>query len=302
MKGADLSHFGGLRISEVLNMDTSSDSRARLKQEIIEDAPRAFPGSRQERGQRSTLGSRKDLRKPREMRNEPQATVSSGEEVRTGVQALAAEIDERLSNQAGATTADLRALRREFSHRLKDAAPHVVIEIANLLLEIPRIDHRFVAYELVHHHPSALSHLKAWELEQLGRGISSWGAVDCFGIYLSGPVWRMRHVPNSVIHAWARSADRWWRRAALVSTVPLNSKSQGGAGDASRTLQVCRLLERDSDPMVFKALSWALRALAKRDPRAVREFIASREEVLHSQVLREVKNKLQTGLKNPRRR
>lgn len=236
------------------------------------------------------------------MRNEPQATVASSDEVRTGVQAIAAEIDERLTNQSGASTADLRALRREFSHRLKDAAPHVVIEIANLLLEIPRIDHRFVAYELIHHHPSALSRLNAWQLEQLGRGISSWGTVDCFGIYLSGPVWRMRHVPNTVIHAWARSADRWWRRAALVSTVPLNSKSQGGAGDSSRTLQVCRLLERDRDPMVAKALSWALRALAKRDPRAVREYIASREDVLPALALREVRNKLQTGLKNPKKR
>jgi 3-methyladenine DNA glycosylase AlkD len=285
-----------------LNVDTPSESRARLKQEIIEGAPRAFSGSRRARGQGLTAVSKKALRKPREMRNEPQATVSSGEEVRTGVQALAAEIDERLSNQHGANTADLRSLRREFSRRLKDAAPHVVIEIANLLLEIPRIEHRFVAYELIHHHPSALSRLNAWQLEQLGRGISTWGAVDCFGIYLAGPVWRMRHVPNSMIHAWARSADRWWRRAALVSTVPLNGKSQGGTGDASRTLQVCRLLERDRDPMVVKALSWALRALARRDPRAVREYIASREEILPALALREVQNKLQTGLKNPKKR
>jgi 3-methyladenine DNA glycosylase AlkD len=285
-----------------LNVDTPSESSARLKQEIVEDAARAFPSSRQERGQRMTLGSRKASRGRREMRNEQEATVSSGEDVRTGVQALAAEIDERLSNQSRANTADLRSLRREFSHRLKDAAPHFVIEIANLLLEISSIEHRFVAYELIHHHPSALSHLNAWQLEQLGRGISSWGAVDCFGIYLAGPVWRMRHVPNSVIHAWARSADRWWRRAALVSTVPLNSKSQGATGDASRTLQVCRLLERDRDPMVVKALSWALRALAKRDPRAVREYIANREELLPALVLREVRNKLQTGLKNPKKR
>jgi 3-methyladenine DNA glycosylase AlkD len=286
----------------VVKVDTPSDSRVRLKQEIVKDAARAFPSTRQERGQSMTLGSRKTSRGRREMRNEPQAAGSSGEDVRTGVQALAAEIDERLANQSNATTAELRGLCREFSHRLKDAAPHAVIEIANLLLEIPRIEYRFVAYELIHHHPSALSHLNAWQLEQLGRGISSWGAVDCFGVYLAGPVWRMRHVPTSLIHGWARSADRWWRRAALVSTVPLNSKSQGGTGDASRTLQVCRLLERDRDPMVVKALSWALRALAKRDPRAVREYIVNHEEHLPALVVREVKNKLRTGLKNPKKR
>lgn len=278
-------------------MDTSSESRARLKLEIVEGTGRAISFNKQ-----AATDPRNPLRGERVTPNGQETATAAGEEGRTGVQALAAEIDERLSSQSGSTTAELRGIRREFSRRLKDAAPHVVIEIANLLLEIPRIEHRFVAYELIHHHPGALSHLNAWQLEQLGRGITSWGAVDCFGVYLAGPVWRMRHVPNNLIHGWARSADRWWRRAALVSTVPLNSKSQGGTGDASRTLQVCRLLERDRDPMVVKALSWALRALAKCDPRAVREYVSSRENILSALVLREVKNKLQTGLKNPKKR
>jgi len=223
------------------------------------------------------------------------------EPVPAGVPALAEEIDERLSSLAGgAATADLREVRREFTHRLKDAAPHVVLELANLLIDVPQTAYRFIAYELIHHHPAALSHLNAWQLEQLGRGIASWGAVDCFAVYLSGPVWRDRRIPNSLIHGWARSADRWWRRAALVSTVPLNSKSQGGAGDTYRTLQVCRLLEPDRDPMVTKAMSWALRELAKRDPRAVRDYLAARKDVLPAIVLREVTNKLKTGVKNPK--
>jgi 3-methyladenine DNA glycosylase AlkD len=217
-----------------------------------------------------------------------------------GVPALAEEIDERLSSLASATTAELREVRREFTHRLKDAAPHVVIELANLLIDVPQTAYRFIAYELIHHHPAAVSHLNAWQLEQLGRGIASWGAVDCFAVYLAGPVWRDRRVPNSLIHGWARSADRWWRRAALVSTVPLNSKSQGGTGDTYRTLQVCRLLERDRDTMVAKAMSWALRELAKRDPRAVRDYLASCKDVLPAIVLREVTNKLKTGVKNPK--
>jgi 3-methyladenine DNA glycosylase AlkD len=201
-----------------------------------------------------------------------------------------------------ATTAELRRVRREYSQRLKKAEPLVVIELVEQLLDVPEMNFRFVAYELIHHHPGALSQVNAQQLERLGRGIASWGAVDCFGVYLAGPVWRERQVPNSLIHGWARAADRWWRRAALVSTVPLNNKTRGGSGDAQRTLEICRLLERDRDPMVAKALSWALRELAKRDPRAVREYIARHEDVLPALVLREVKNKLKTGRKNPKKR
>jgi 3-methyladenine DNA glycosylase AlkD len=54
--------------------------------------------------------------------------------------------------------------------------------------------------------------------------------------------------------------------------------------------------------MVVKALSWALRELAKRDPGAVRKYVAARKDVLPALVLREVQNKLTTGLKNPKKR
>jgi len=82
-----------------------------------------------------------------------------------------------------------------------------------------------------------------------------------------------------------------------VSTVPLNVKAQGGTGDAERTLAVCRLLVADRDPMVVKALSWALRALCVRDPDAVGAFLRQNEGGLPSLVKREVRNKLETGRK-----
>jgi 3-methyladenine DNA glycosylase AlkD len=56
----------------------------------------------------------------------------------------------------------------------------------------------------------------------------------------------------------------------------------------------------DKDDMVVKALSWALRELAKRDPQSVRAFILEHEPRLAPRILREVRNKLNTGLKNPK--
>jgi 3-methyladenine DNA glycosylase AlkD len=193
-------------------------------------------------------------------------------------------------------------VRREFSKLLATADASVVIRVALCLLEQPDIAPRFVAYELICHHRGALSKLRAKELRQLGQSIDSWGAVDCFACYLAGPAWREKQVPDAVIHRWAASSDRWWRRAALVSTVPLNNKTRGGKGDIARTLKVCRLLTGDRDDMVVKALSWALREAAKRDPEAVQRFLTKYESALAPRVLREVRNKLHIGLKNPRKR
>ena len=227
------------------------------------------------------------------------AAPSTRRQVGAGIPALAGEILGRIRGEAPAPA--LRALRREYSLRLREAPPGLVAGLAQRLAREGTTRHRFVAYELIRHHPGALSRLDARQLERLGRGIASWDAVDCFAVCLAGQAWRRRRVADGLIHRWALSADRWWRRAALVSTVPLNSRAQGGSGDRRRTLSVCRILERDRDPMVAKALSWALRELAKRDPGAVRAYLEARAGVLPALVLREVRNKLETGLKNPRR-
>jgi 3-methyladenine DNA glycosylase AlkD len=98
---------------------------------------------------------------------------------------------------------------------------------------------------------------------------------------------------------WARSSNRWWRRAALVSTIALNEKKTV-TGDPARTLAVCEQLVDDRDDMVVKALSWALRSLSERDADSVRAFVTEHDGALAARVKREVRNKLATGLKNPK--
>lgn len=124
--------------------------------------------------------------------------------------------------------------------------------------------------------------------------------VDTFSRTLSGPAWLEGLIGDDVIHRWVVSPDLWWRRAALVSTVALNIRSHGGMGDTPRTLAVCEKLVTDHEDMVVKAMSWALRALSVHDPQAVRRFLAAHETELAARVKREVRNKLETGLKNPR--
>lgn len=217
---------------------------------------------------------------------------------------LVDEIDARLLALPNLKVENVRNVRREFSKRLANTSPQIVIALSLRLLQLgrPGFEYRFVAYELVCHHIAALRSLGEKELELLGRGISSWGDVDTFACYLAGPAWRQYQVPDELIRRWARSEDRWWRRAALVCTVALNNKARGGSGDTARTLEVCRILVSDRDDMVVKAMSWSLRELSRRDPQAVRAFLEEYKNVLAPRVLREVRAKLTTGLKNPRRK
>jgi 3-methyladenine DNA glycosylase AlkD len=203
-----------------------------------------------------------------------------------------------LKSRPDPAVASLRAVRRYWSAALRNQPPETVLTVALELFE--RFDQRWPAYELVLFHPSAQGLLDASLVERFAGTFHSWGDVDQFAVLLAGPAWRADRIETPLVHGWARQSERWWRRAALVATVPLNVRSQGGGGDSPRTLGVCDLLAADADPMVSKALSWALRELVVHDRGAVEDFLSAHERGLASHVKREVRNKLITRLKTRR--
>jgi len=217
------------------------------------------------------------------------------------VAGLIADLDAGLAAAQPLNTAAVRQVRRRLSRELTDASVDVVRAIAGALTERDAPFDRFVAAELLAAHPPAMRALDANDVRRLGRGMDSWDDVDVLACSVSGPMWRARRLTDAEIRRWARSPDRWWRRAAVVSTVPLNNRARGGTGDPSRTLDMCRLVLADRDPMVVKALSWALRELAKRRPTEVQQFIDELGTKVPALVRREVRTKLQTGLKARRR-
>lgn len=215
---------------------------------------------------------------------------------------LAAAIRRDVRELIGATTPELRAIRRRYSPMLARESPDRVLAIVKVLLAERSWAARVVAYELLAGHPASMARLNARVVEEMATGLSDWGSIDLFGVTVTGSAWREGRISDGSVKRWARSKDRWRRRLALVSTVPLNSKARGGSGDPVRTLAVCRALVEDRDEMVVKALSWALRELSKRDPRSVAEFLRREDARLASRVRREVRAKLETGRKLARRR
>jgi 3-methyladenine DNA glycosylase AlkD len=212
----------------------------------------------------------------------------------------AEEIRSRLSLLEPPYTAAAREIRRDVSRQISQEPPATVIQLAlHLLDNNSDLLHSFT-YELVNHHKLTLDQLTLDDLLKLGRGLNSWVSVDCFATYLSGPMWSQGKLSDKTVATWARSPDRWWRRTALVSTVALSRR--GNPDDRRKVKRICALLTSDRDDMVVKALSWALREVAKKHPEEARAFLTEHNHVLAARVTREVNNKLTTGLKTPRSR
>ena len=212
--------------------------------------------------------------------------------------ALAQDFRSRVDALPERNVPRIRPIRRGISKRIAKARPRQVLELARVLIDL---ELRGWAYELVHFHRPTLRSLDAGAIERIGAGVADWASVDVLGTQLAGPAWLNGQITDLDVHRWARSPDRWWRRTALVATTGLNVRTRGGHGDAPRTLAVCELLADDRDDMVVKAVSWALRELIPWAPDAVERFLSEHEGRLAARVKREVRNKLRTGLKNPRR-
>jgi 3-methyladenine DNA glycosylase AlkD len=200
----------------------------------------------------------------------------------------------------GVAVPELRKVSRGISAEMGERPRKEWLEFAGKLLDSRTMEARHLVYEVLSRHPATMASLSVAQLEELGSGNDNWGSVDAFAVLLTGVLWQRGSLRDETVFRWACSPSVWWRRTAVVSAVPLNLRSKGGSGDTRRTLQVVEAVKSDRHPMVAKAVSWALRSLVPWDPEAVRKFLEDNDAVLAPLVKREVRNKLNTGLKNPR--
>jgi 3-methyladenine DNA glycosylase AlkD len=92
--------------------------------------------------------------------------------------------------------------------------------------------------------------------------VSSWADLDALAHDLLGPMIAADSARCREIFFWAKSRNRWRRRAACVALIR-------GARERRFFAQIVRLsdqLLRDEDDMVQKGLGWLLRETAKADP------------------------------------
>ncbi|MBK6283295.1 MAG: DNA alkylation repair protein [Draconibacterium sp.] len=198
----------------------------------------------------------------------------------------------------GVRAPELRILLKNWWIEIKTWPPEKLIEFAKQLIGTEIFECNQVAFELLWMNKIALRLIRLADLEVLGKNMDNWATTDTFSVMVSGWVWRENQISDSDVLNWLNSNNRWWRRAAVVSTVPLNLRARGGKGDVKRTLMICEKVVTDRDDMIVKALSWALRELSKSDKTAVENFMEKYDEQLAGRVRREVYTKLETGRKN----
>lgn len=174
----------------------------------------------------------------------------------------------------------LAAVGSQFRRRTRGDRPSRILPVADRLLREPRLEARWFALALLE--PLvARDPERSWQLlRRAARGAGDWITVDTLarpcGRGILAEAYRWAELEQLVY-----APSRWERRlvGSTIATIPSLDRAAGRVPEvASRGLALIGELIGDAESDVQKALSWALRTLARVDRPATTAFLAAETE------------------------
>lgn len=159
--------------------------------------------------------------------------------------------------------ADLRRVAKEYRRMvLKEEGIEFLVRVADVLFAGKILEEKGVAVLLLESVTHKLNEEHFVLFESWIDRVSSWADHDALVHYLIAPMIAAEPQRAGRVFDWAKSKDRWRRRAACVALIQ-------GTRQKMFFPQIVRLSNQllcDEDDMVQKGLGWLLRETAKRDP------------------------------------
>ena len=109
--------------------------------------------------------------------------------------------------------------------------------------------------------------------------VNNWDLVDSSAYYLLGD-WLLTR-DRELLYELAESGRLWRERIAMVSTLALIKKDQ-----YADTFRLAEILIKHPHDLIQKAVGWMLKEVGKRNPDALREFLADHYKNLSRTSLR----------------
>lgn len=197
----------------------------------------------------------------------------------------------------GVKVPKLRKIAKAWYRVHKEIACEDLFALVEALWASGSREEREVAFYLLEHYGQWVPDLPQAHFERWRRDLDSWVETDGLGWALA--LWLMGDPDTRMDYLWDLIAgeDVWSRRLALVPLARINRGKIGGTFP-DVTLQLIDRVKDERHPMITKAVSWVLRETTKTHRDRVAAYVEENRGVLASHIVREVDNKLRTGLKS----
>jgi 3-methyladenine DNA glycosylase AlkD len=213
---------------------------------------------------------------------------------------LKANVDEKTRNGAkhffkeaikvyGVKTAAVEKIAKAHWKQVKGLGKSEIFFLCEELYRSGVMEEVFVAADWL---PNLAEDFERSDLETFRRWILSyidnWAKCDSFCNHTVGDF--MMKFPDCVdaLKEWAKSENRWLRRAAAVSLI-VPAKKGMFLEDA---FEICDLLLTDGDDLVQKGYGWLLKAETEKHPGEVLAYVVKNKAVMPRTALRYAIEKL----------
>jgi 3-methyladenine DNA glycosylase AlkD len=196
---------------------------------------------------------------------------------------------------------EIRQIVRNWRRGHKGISLQELLPLAEALWAGRSREERLVALELLMHYPRLLPDLTWNWFENRRQDLNDWEPTDVLGVGVLGP-W-VAHDPaqrTGHLHQLVLSEHVWSRRLGLVATIGVY-RTRKETETLSLALSLIDQVKGEQQPTITKAISWVLRVLSKDHPEEVVAYLEENESSLPRHVLREVRDKLETGRKDGKR-
>ena len=173
-------------------------------------------------------------------------------------------------------TAELRKVAFRFRRTLlNEHGLEYLVKIANELFQGDVLEEKVFGVMLLEKNTEDFTeqHFRLFEswLDRVG----SWADHDGLVHYVIGPMVALDLKRTKRTYAWAKSPNRWRRRAAAVSLIRAMRFDETRKRAFPHAKKVTAMLIADKDDMVQKGLGWLLRESAKADAKLLVPFLCS---------------------------
>ncbi len=173
-------------------------------------------------------------------------------------------------------TAELRKVAFRFRRTLlNEHGIEYLIQVADQLFRGAVLEEKVFGVMLLEKNTDDFTdkHFRLFEswLDRVG----SWADHDALVHYVIGPMVALDLKRAKALPSWAKSKNRWRRRAAAVSLIRAMRSDRTRKQAFPHMKRITALLLADDDDMVQKGLGWLLRESAKADAKLVVPFLCS---------------------------
>jgi 3-methyladenine DNA glycosylase AlkD len=167
-------------------------------------------------------------------------------------------------------TAELRRFALRFRRAIvRQRGMDFLIEVADQLFSGQVLEEKAMAVFLLEKQTDSFGDREFRRFASWLDRVTSWADHDALAHYLLAPMVAAKPARCREVFRWAKSRNRWRRRAACVALIR-------GARERQFFAEIVRLSNRllhDEDDMVQKGLGWLLRETAKADPKRTMPYL-----------------------------